>query len=179
MRSDKKRGSSEAKKDMKEMRKNIQLFLFPVGVDQTLYRTLGWMFLFKATKREVMNSYIFFNRFPKECLAAGTLLVYSYCILNNKTNDITLLLKHICDPCDFQDDPFWTVHSLSPHEKDLIANQSVCSLEQLLKLASYHNSTVVFRLRRPPPEHPCYDSWINDTLQAVQQSGVPQSLVSI
>uniref|UniRef100_A0A671VWS2 Glycerophosphodiester phosphodiesterase domain containing 5 n=1 Tax=Sparus aurata TaxID=8175 RepID=A0A671VWS2_SPAAU len=76
-----------------------------------------------------------------------------------------------------KDDPFWTVHSLSPHEKDLIANQSVCSLEQLLKLASYHNSTVVFRLRRPPPEHPCYDSWINDTLQAVQQSGVPQSLV--
>uniref|UniRef100_A0A7N8YNW5 Glycerophosphodiester phosphodiesterase domain containing 5b n=1 Tax=Mastacembelus armatus TaxID=205130 RepID=A0A7N8YNW5_9TELE len=74
-------------------------------------------------------------------------------------------------------DPFWTVHSLSPHEKDLIANQSVCSLEQLLKLASYHNTTVVFRLRRPPPEHPRYNSWINDTLHAVQQSGVPQSLV--
>ncbi|CAK6967346.1 glycerophosphodiester phosphodiesterase domain-containing protein 5 [Scomber scombrus] len=76
-----------------------------------------------------------------------------------------------------KDDPFWTVRTLSLQEKDLIANQSVCSLEQLLKLASYHNSTVVFRLRRPPPEHPCYDSWINDTLQAVQQSGVPQSLV--
>ena len=77
----------------------------------------------------------------------------------------------------FQDDPFWTVHSLSPRERDLIANQSVCSLEQLLKLASYHNSTVVFRLRRPPADHPCYYSWINDTLQAVQQSGVPQGLV--
>ncbi|XP_042270602.1 glycerophosphodiester phosphodiesterase domain-containing protein 5 isoform X2 [Thunnus maccoyii] len=76
-----------------------------------------------------------------------------------------------------KDDPFWTLHSLSRREKDLIANQSVCSLEQLLKLASYHNSTVVFRLRRPPLEHPCYHSWINDTLQAVQQSGVPQSLV--
>ncbi|XP_068441078.1 glycerophosphodiester phosphodiesterase domain-containing protein 5 isoform X1 [Clinocottus analis] len=76
-----------------------------------------------------------------------------------------------------KEDPFWMVHSLSPREKDLIANQSVCSLEQLLKLASYHNSTVVFRLRRPPSEHPCYHSWINDTLQAVQQSGVPQSLV--
>ncbi|XP_029135293.1 glycerophosphodiester phosphodiesterase domain-containing protein 5 isoform X3 [Labrus bergylta] len=74
-------------------------------------------------------------------------------------------------------DPFWTVHMLSPHEKDLITNQSVCSLEQLLKLASYHNTTVVFRLRRPPPEHPCHYSWINDTLQAVQQSGIPQSLV--
>lgn len=76
-----------------------------------------------------------------------------------------------------KDDPFWTVHTLASREIELIDNQSVCSLEQLLKLASYHNTTVVFRLRRPPPEHPCYDSWINDTLQAVQQSGVPQSLV--
>uniref|UniRef100_G3NSU3 Glycerophosphodiester phosphodiesterase domain containing 5b n=1 Tax=Gasterosteus aculeatus aculeatus TaxID=481459 RepID=G3NSU3_GASAC len=76
-----------------------------------------------------------------------------------------------------KEDPFWMVRTLSPREKDLIANQSVCSLEQLLKLASYHNSTVVFRLRRPPPEHPCYHSWINDTLHAVQQSGVPQGLV--
>ncbi|XP_068173296.1 glycerophosphodiester phosphodiesterase domain-containing protein 5 [Antennarius striatus] len=76
-----------------------------------------------------------------------------------------------------KDDPFWMLHMLSPHEKDAIANQSVCSLEQLLKLASYHNITVVFRLRRPPMDHPCYHSWINDTLQAVQQSGVPQSLV--
>ncbi|XP_059186998.1 glycerophosphodiester phosphodiesterase domain-containing protein 5 isoform X3 [Centropristis striata] len=76
-----------------------------------------------------------------------------------------------------KEDPFWTVQTLSPREKHHIANQSVCSLEQLLKLASFHNSTVVFRLRRPPSEHPCYHSWINDTLQAVQQSGVPQSLV--
>lgn len=79
----------------------------------------------------------------------------------------------------FQDDPFWTVNTLLQREKERIANQTVCSLEQLLELASYHNSTVVFRLRRPPPKHPCYDSWINDTLQAVQQSGVPQSLVVI
>ncbi|XP_037124652.1 glycerophosphodiester phosphodiesterase domain-containing protein 5 isoform X2 [Syngnathus acus] len=76
-----------------------------------------------------------------------------------------------------KDDPFWTTHTLSPHERNLIANQSVCSLEQLLKLASYHNTTVMFRLRRPPLGHPCYHSWINDTLQAVEQSGVPQSLV--
>uniref|UniRef100_A0A3Q1FBI0 Glycerophosphodiester phosphodiesterase domain containing 5b n=1 Tax=Acanthochromis polyacanthus TaxID=80966 RepID=A0A3Q1FBI0_9TELE len=76
-----------------------------------------------------------------------------------------------------KDDPFWTVHTLATRERELIAKQSVCSLEQLLKLASYHNATVVFRLRRPSPEHPCYHSWINDTLNAVQQSGVPQSLV--
>ncbi|XP_034556839.1 glycerophosphodiester phosphodiesterase domain-containing protein 5 [Notolabrus celidotus] len=74
-------------------------------------------------------------------------------------------------------DPFWTVNTMSPHERFLITNQSLCSLEQLLKLASYHNTTVVFRLKRPPQEHPCYHSWINDTLQAVQQSGIPHSLV--
>lgn len=55
----------------------------------------------------------------------------------------------------------------------------MCSLEQLLKLASYHNSTVVFRLQRPPADHPCHHSWINDTLQAVQRSGIPQSLVGV
>ncbi|XP_071372385.1 glycerophosphodiester phosphodiesterase domain-containing protein 5 [Centroberyx affinis] len=76
-----------------------------------------------------------------------------------------------------KDDPFWTVHTLSPREKLLVANQSVCSLKQLLNLASTNNCTVVFRLRRPPPEHPCYHSWINDTLQAVRLSGAPQSLV--
>ncbi|XP_013875385.1 glycerophosphodiester phosphodiesterase domain-containing protein 5 [Austrofundulus limnaeus] len=76
-----------------------------------------------------------------------------------------------------KDDPFWTVNSLSWQEKNRTANQRVCSLEQLLKLASYHNFSVVFRLRRPPPLHPCHHSWINDTLQAVQRSGVPQSLV--
>lgn len=76
-----------------------------------------------------------------------------------------------------QDDPFWTVQTLTPHEKQLIQNQSVCSLEQLLKLASFNNCTVVFRLRRPPPEHPCHHSWINITLQTVLKSGIQQSLV--
>ncbi|XP_008306766.1 glycerophosphodiester phosphodiesterase domain-containing protein 5 isoform X2 [Cynoglossus semilaevis] len=76
-----------------------------------------------------------------------------------------------------KDDPFWTVDTLTVNETARVANQSVCSLEQLLKLSSYHNTTVVFRLRRPPTDHPCYYSWINDTLGAVQRSGIPQSLV--
>ncbi|XP_041850116.1 glycerophosphodiester phosphodiesterase domain-containing protein 5 isoform X2 [Melanotaenia boesemani] len=76
-----------------------------------------------------------------------------------------------------KDDPFWTVHTMSQKEKERIANQSVCSLEQLLKLASYHNITVVLRLQRPPLQHPHYHSWINDTLQVVKQSGISQSLV--
>uniref|UniRef100_A0A8C6L0U3 Glycerophosphodiester phosphodiesterase domain containing 5 n=1 Tax=Nothobranchius furzeri TaxID=105023 RepID=A0A8C6L0U3_NOTFU len=76
-----------------------------------------------------------------------------------------------------KNDPFWTVNTFSVKEKNLTSNQRVCSLEQLLKLASYHNISVVFRLQRPPQDHPCFHSWINDTLQAVQRSGVPPSLV--
>uniref|UniRef100_A0A8C7YJH7 Glycerophosphodiester phosphodiesterase domain containing 5b n=1 Tax=Oryzias sinensis TaxID=183150 RepID=A0A8C7YJH7_9TELE len=76
-----------------------------------------------------------------------------------------------------KDDPFWTVPSLSPSERIKIANQSVCSLEELLKLASITNSSLVFRLQRPPPDHPHHHSWINDTLKVVQQSGIPQRLV--
>ncbi|XP_072310055.1 glycerophosphodiester phosphodiesterase domain-containing protein 5 isoform X2 [Eucyclogobius newberryi] len=76
-----------------------------------------------------------------------------------------------------KDDPFGTARSLSPHEKQLIGNQSVCSLEQLLTLASFNNCTVVFKLRKPPPEHPSHYSWINHTLQTVLKSGIRQSLV--
>ncbi|XP_059930129.1 glycerophosphodiester phosphodiesterase domain-containing protein 5 isoform X1 [Gadus macrocephalus] len=76
-----------------------------------------------------------------------------------------------------EDDPFWTVHTLSEGEKREMANQSVCSLEQLLALAAPRNRTVVFRLRRPPAGHPCHHSWINDTLEAVRSARVPLSLV--
>ncbi|KAJ3591371.1 hypothetical protein NHX12_009316 [Muraenolepis orangiensis] len=76
-----------------------------------------------------------------------------------------------------EDDPFWTVHTLSRAERRLMSNQSVCSLEQLLALAGPRNRTVVFRLRRPPPGHPRRHSWINDTLETVRSAGVPLSLV--
>ncbi|KAM6945914.1 glycerophosphodiester phosphodiesterase domain-containing protein 5 isoform 2-T2 [Aplochiton taeniatus] len=76
-----------------------------------------------------------------------------------------------------RDDPYWMVHTLSQRDVRLAANQSVCSLEQLLRLAAPHNRTVVLHLRRPPPGHPRHDSWINDTLEAVRLAGVPQSLV--
>uniref|UniRef100_A0A673Y2S2 Glycerophosphodiester phosphodiesterase domain containing 5 n=1 Tax=Salmo trutta TaxID=8032 RepID=A0A673Y2S2_SALTR len=76
-----------------------------------------------------------------------------------------------------KDDPFWTVQSMAQREVMLVGNQSVCSLEQLLRLATLHNHTVVFSLRRPPHGHPCYHSWINDTLEVIRQSGIPQHLV--
>ncbi|XP_061574884.1 glycerophosphodiester phosphodiesterase domain-containing protein 5 isoform X2 [Cololabis saira] len=77
----------------------------------------------------------------------------------------------------FKDDPFRTAYTLSQREENKIRAQKVCSLDQLLNLASSHNTSVVFSLRRPPPQHPCYDTWINDTLDAVLQSGIPQNLV--
>ncbi|KAK6296088.1 hypothetical protein J4Q44_G00338010 [Coregonus suidteri] len=76
-----------------------------------------------------------------------------------------------------KDDPFWTVQSMAQREVMLVGNQSVCSLEQLLRLATPHNHTVVFNLRRPPHGHPCYHSWINDTLEVIRLSGIPQHLV--
>nr|XP_029537231.1 glycerophosphodiester phosphodiesterase domain-containing protein 5-like isoform X1 [Oncorhynchus nerka] len=76
-----------------------------------------------------------------------------------------------------KDDPFWTVQSMAQREVMLVGNQGVCSLEQLLRLASLHNQTVVFSLRRPPHRHPCYHSWINDTLEVIRLSGIPQHLV--
>ncbi|KAM6933760.1 glycerophosphodiester phosphodiesterase domain-containing protein 5 isoform 2-T2 [Xenentodon cancila] len=76
-----------------------------------------------------------------------------------------------------KDDPFRTVYTLTQSEEQNIRTQKVCSLDQLLNLAFFHNTTVVFRLQRPPPQHPCYHTWINDTLQAVLQSGIPQNLV--
>uniref|UniRef100_A0A8K9XTE9 Glycerophosphodiester phosphodiesterase domain containing 5b n=1 Tax=Oncorhynchus mykiss TaxID=8022 RepID=A0A8K9XTE9_ONCMY len=76
-----------------------------------------------------------------------------------------------------KEDPFWTVQSMAQREVMLVGNQSVCSLEQLLRLATLHNHTVVFDLRRPPHGHPCYHSWINDTLGVILLSGIPQHLV--
>ncbi|KAJ7990635.1 hypothetical protein DPEC_G00302440 [Dallia pectoralis] len=76
-----------------------------------------------------------------------------------------------------KDDPYWTVGSMSQREIGLAGNQSVCRLEQLLRFAMSQNRTVVFNLRRPPYGHPCHDSWINDTLEVIRLSGIPQHLV--
>ncbi|KAL4647233.1 glycerophosphodiester phosphodiesterase domain-containing protein 5-like isoform X2 [Arapaima gigas] len=75
------------------------------------------------------------------------------------------------------DDPFWTVHSLSRKELARARNQTVCSLEEMLRLASRFNRSVSFDLHRPPPGHPRFESWLNDTLETVLLSGIPQELV--
>ncbi|XP_066555660.1 glycerophosphodiester phosphodiesterase domain-containing protein 5 [Amia ocellicauda] len=76
-----------------------------------------------------------------------------------------------------QDDPFWTAQSLSAKDYTQAANQSICTLRELLQLAARNNKSVIFNLRRPPAGHPYYESWINVTLDTVRQSGIPEELV--
>ncbi|XP_062870394.1 glycerophosphodiester phosphodiesterase domain-containing protein 5 [Trichomycterus rosablanca] len=71
-----------------------------------------------------------------------------------------------------RDDPYWMVQVMSVKERGRAANQTVCSLVDLLRLAVKTNRSVIFSLRRPPAHHPRYQSWINDALKAVQRSGI-------
>ncbi|KAA0702100.1 Glycerophosphodiester phosphodiesterase domain-containing protein 5 [Triplophysa tibetana] len=73
-----------------------------------------------------------------------------------------------------KDDPFWTVKYMSQSELWLVGNQTVCSLEQMLKLAARSRSLAVFTLHRPPSGHPHYHDWVNLTLDTVLRSGIPQ-----
>ncbi|KAJ8414640.1 hypothetical protein AAFF_G00038420 [Aldrovandia affinis] len=76
-----------------------------------------------------------------------------------------------------KDDPFWTVKSMSRRDVERTRNQTVSSLEEVLRLAARSNVSVLFNLRRPPLGHPCHDSWVNDTLETVLRSGIRQERV--
>ncbi|KAM9468494.1 glycerophosphodiester phosphodiesterase domain-containing protein 5 isoform 1-T2 [Clarias gariepinus] len=76
-----------------------------------------------------------------------------------------------------KDDPYWAVHHMSERERRLAGNQTVCSLEQMLRLAASANLSALFTLRRPPPGHPHYLSWVNLTLTSILNSSIPQHLV--
>ncbi|XP_023700871.2 glycerophosphodiester phosphodiesterase domain-containing protein 5-like isoform X1 [Paramormyrops kingsleyae] len=76
-----------------------------------------------------------------------------------------------------RDDPFWTVRSMTPQEISWAANQTVCSLAELLASVVQSNTSVLLRLQRPPPGHPRHLTWLNDTLQTVLRSGVLQKQV--
>lgn len=78
-----------------------------------------------------------------------------------------------------QDDPYWTLKYMSAQERWAMENESVCSLEQMLHLASVYNCSALFTLRRPPPGHPHHLNWVNLTLTTVLHSGIPQHLVTI
>uniref|UniRef100_A0A8K9VBE5 Glycerophosphodiester phosphodiesterase domain containing 4a n=1 Tax=Oncorhynchus mykiss TaxID=8022 RepID=A0A8K9VBE5_ONCMY len=64
-------------------------------------------------------------------------------------------------------DPFGTVFSLSPEQRELAANQMVPSLEEVLDVANRTGRTVLFDLRQPPPGHPYRDNYLNITLDLI------------
>ncbi|KAJ8340769.1 hypothetical protein SKAU_G00330600 [Synaphobranchus kaupii] len=53
-----------------------------------------------------------------------------------------------------KDDPYWTVQAMSSRDAIRAGNQTVCSLEEVLRLAAQFNLSVLFSLRRPPPGPP-------------------------
>lgn len=53
------------------------------------------------------------------------------------------------------------------------------ALEELLKEAAALNLSVMFDLRRPPINHSYYDTFVNQTLEAVLNASVPQAMVML
>ncbi|KAB5543279.1 hypothetical protein PHYPO_G00077260 [Pangasianodon hypophthalmus] len=76
-----------------------------------------------------------------------------------------------------RDDPYWTVQFMSVKERSRAANQTVCSLVELLRLAVKTNRSVMFSLRRPPAQHPRHELWISDALKAIHRSGIQSEQV--
>uniref|UniRef100_A0A8C1GX40 Glycerophosphodiester phosphodiesterase domain containing 5a n=1 Tax=Cyprinus carpio TaxID=7962 RepID=A0A8C1GX40_CYPCA len=71
-----------------------------------------------------------------------------------------------------RDDPYWTVQYMSEKDRNRTANQTVCSLAELLRLAARTNRSVIFSLRRPPPQHPRHQLWVSDALKVIQRSSI-------
>uniref|UniRef100_A0A8C1ZF12 Glycerophosphodiester phosphodiesterase domain containing 5a n=1 Tax=Cyprinus carpio TaxID=7962 RepID=A0A8C1ZF12_CYPCA len=66
-----------------------------------------------------------------------------------------------------RDDPYWTVQYMSEKDRNRTANQTVCSLAELLRLAARTNRSVIFSLRRPPAQHPRHQLWVSDALKVM------------
>lgn len=73
--------------------------------------------------------------------------------------------------------PFWGAETLSAHDQKEAGNQSVPTLAELLKEAADLNLSVMFDLRRPPQNHTYHDTFVNQTLEAVLSSRVPQAMI--
>ncbi|XP_052463766.1 glycerophosphodiester phosphodiesterase domain-containing protein 5 isoform X3 [Carassius gibelio] len=71
-----------------------------------------------------------------------------------------------------RDDPYWTVQYMSGKDRNRTANQTVCSLAELLRLAARANRSVIFSLRRPPSHHPRHQLWVSDALKVIQRSSI-------
>ncbi|XP_034538700.1 glycerophosphodiester phosphodiesterase domain-containing protein 5-like [Notolabrus celidotus] len=65
-------------------------------------------------------------------------------------------------------DPFGTASSLGARDRQRAEKQSVCSLQDFLQLAAQKEKLVIFDLYRPPRAHPYRDTWIQRTLEVIQ-----------
>ncbi|XP_074057218.1 glycerophosphoinositol inositolphosphodiesterase GDPD2 isoform X2 [Macrotis lagotis] len=73
--------------------------------------------------------------------------------------------------------PFWGSGQLPEPEQWEAKNQKVPSLSELLKAAASLNLSVMFDLRRPPPNHTYHHTFVNCTLDTVLAARVPQTMV--
>ncbi|GAB5584672.1 glycerophosphoinositol inositolphosphodiesterase GDPD2 isoform X1 [Prionailurus iriomotensis] len=63
--------------------------------------------------------------------------------------------------------PFWGAKRLSDPDRKEAENQTVPTLEELLKEAAVLNLSIMFDLRRPPRNHTYHDTFVNQTLETV------------
>ncbi|XP_051256885.1 glycerophosphodiester phosphodiesterase domain-containing protein 5-like isoform X2 [Dicentrarchus labrax] len=74
--------------------------------------------------------------------------------------------------------PFGTAGSLGADERLRAGKQPVCSLRAFLQLAAQKDKLVIFDLYRPPRGHPYRDTWIQRTLEVIQnESSIHSSQV--
>uniref|UniRef100_A0A3Q0S1Y6 Glycerophosphodiester phosphodiesterase domain containing 4b n=1 Tax=Amphilophus citrinellus TaxID=61819 RepID=A0A3Q0S1Y6_AMPCI len=71
--------------------------------------------------------------------------------------------------------PFGTAGSLGAEDRQRAGNQSVCNLQTFLQLAAQTDKLVIFDLYRPPRGHPYRDTWIQRTLEVIQNESSIQS----
>ncbi|XP_034744965.1 glycerophosphodiester phosphodiesterase domain-containing protein 5-like [Etheostoma cragini] len=74
--------------------------------------------------------------------------------------------------------PFGTAGFLGAEERMQAGRQRVCSLQAFLQLAAQRNQLVIFDLYCPPSGHPFRDSWIQRTLDVIEnESSIHSSQV--
>ncbi|KAM3601932.1 uncharacterized protein V6R79_021469 [Siganus canaliculatus] len=72
-------------------------------------------------------------------------------------------------------DPFGSAASLSGNDRVQAGKQSVCSLRDFLQLAAQRDQLVIFDLYRPPAGHSYRSSWIQRTLEVIQNESAINS----
>ncbi|KAF6729388.1 Glycerophosphodiester phosphodiesterase domain-containing protein 5 [Oryzias melastigma] len=77
-----------------------------------------------------------------------------------------------------QSDPYWTVRTLTTKDRSRIANLTVCSLVEMLRLSARANCSAWLNIHKPRPEHPRSRSWFMDTLRVLQRAGMSAKRVT-